>query len=141
MDRRDCKTRCWAAHPVRVGGGLLLAVLSGCRAVPGDKLDNCRRVNDTLRTENARLRDETVALGAQARDMSERAVDDARRLRSQEKAIAQLEKSVHAYQDERDELEVAVKQLKQAVSESARVSFQERRPRDAKSEAADVNLR
>ena len=67
-------------------------------------------------------------------------VDDARRLRSQEKAIAQLERSVHAYQDERDELEVAVKRLKQAVSESARISAADKHSKGGRSEAADINL-
>lgn len=141
MDRRSRKNRRRTSHPIRVGGGVLLAVLSGCRAVPGDKFDNCRRTNETLRTENARLRDQTVALGAQTRDMSERAVDDARRLRSQERAIAQLEKSVHAYQDERDELEVAVKRLKQAVVESTRISTGENRSKDAQPDAVDISPR
>ena len=108
-----------------VGGWALLAGLGlpGCRSVPGEKFDNCRRMNDTLRVENAQLRDQKVALATQNQDLSERAVDDARKLRSQEKAIAQLERSVHAYQAERDELEVALKELRQAASESgARLS-------------------
>jgi chromosome segregation ATPase len=105
--------------PLRVGGGVLLALLSGCRSVPSEKYDSCRKLNDTLRVENARLRDQTVALTTQNQDFSERAVDDARKIRSQEQAIAQLERSVHAYQAERDELELAIKQLKQAVSDSA----------------------
>jgi hypothetical protein len=130
MDRRSRETRRWASPPIRLGAGAMLAILSGCRAVPGDRFDKCRRLNENLRTENARLRDQTVALSAQNQDMSERAVDDARRLRSQERAIAQMEKSIHAYQDERDELEVAVKRLKQAVSESARISSREGRARD-----------
>ena len=97
----------------------MFAGLSGCRAVPGEKFDNCRKLNDTLRIENSQLRDQAVALTSQNQDMSERAVDDAKRIRSQEEAIARLERSVHAYQAERDELELSLKQLKQAVSDSA----------------------
>lgn len=118
MDRRSRNSRCWRPRLFRIGGVsmLALATLSGCRSVPSEKFDNCRRLNDTLRIENARLRDQTIALTAQNQDMSERAVDDARRLRAQEQAITQLERSVHAYQAERDELEVAVSQLKRAVT-------------------------
>lgn len=133
MEPRSRTTRRWTARPIRVGGAILLALACGCRSVPGDRFDACRRLNETLRMENSRLRDQTVALGAQNQDMSERAVDDARRLRAQERAIAQLEQSVLAYQRERDELEVAVKQLKRAVAESAtRIGAAEPRPTTAR---------
>lgn len=138
MNRWSPKTRRWVSYPYWVYGGAVLALLTGCRSVPSEKFENCRRLNDTLRTENARLRDQTVALGSQNQDLSERAVDDARRLRSQEEAIARLERSVHAYQAERDELEVAFKQLKQTVSDIApRTSTRHRASVDTQPEFTD----
>ena len=68
-------------------------------------------MTQTLRSENARVKDRVLALQAQNRDYAERAVDDARRLATQDEAIERLEHSVQAYQDERARLEAAYKQL------------------------------
>jgi hypothetical protein len=74
-------------------------------------MDECQRLSQTLRSENARLKDRVLALQGQNRDCAERAVDDSRRLAIQDEAIERLERSVHAYQDERNRLEAAYKQL------------------------------
>ncbi|HEX3448826.1 MAG TPA: hypothetical protein VHS97_11265, partial [Isosphaeraceae bacterium] len=59
--------------------GLFLAC-SGCGIVPKSRMDECQRLTQTLRSENARLKDRVLALQGQNRDYAERAVDDARRL-------------------------------------------------------------
>jgi hypothetical protein len=74
-------------------------------------LDDCQSLSQTLRTENARLKDQILALQSQNRDYADRAVDDLRRLAVREQAIERLERSVQAYQDERDHLEEAYGQL------------------------------
>jgi len=90
--------------------GLVLAG-AGCGIVPKSRMDECQQLTQTLRSENARLKDRVLALQGQNRDYAERAVDDARRLATQDDAIERLEHSVQAYQDERARLEAAYKQL------------------------------
>lgn len=89
----------------------VLAVNAGCAIVPRERMDECQRVSKTLRSENARLKDQVLALQTENRDYADRAVDDSRRLAIQDEAIERLEHSVQAYQQERTRLESAYKQL------------------------------
>jgi hypothetical protein len=97
-------------------------------------MEECRRLSQTLRTENARLKDQTLSLQSQADDLAERAVDDAKRLRRQSDAIAQLEQSLHAYQADRDRLQTAYQQLKSALASNGASNFSSTPPA---SEAAE----
>ena len=91
---------------------LLLAVLSvGCAIVPRSRLDESQRLTRTLRSENARLKDQVLALQGQNRDYADRAVDDLRRSATQDEAIERLEQSVRAYQEDRDRLHEAYERL------------------------------
>jgi chromosome segregation ATPase len=94
---------------------LVLAALallaSGCQLAPRAQLDECHRLSQTLRSENAHLKDQMLALRSDNQDFSERAVDDARRLAQLEAVNQRLETSVQAYQDERTRLESAYKEL------------------------------
>jgi hypothetical protein len=83
----------------------------GCTIVPRSRMDECQRLAQTLRSENARLKDRYLAVQGQNRDYAERAVDDGKRLTIQDEAIERLEHSVQAYQDERTRLEAAYHQL------------------------------
>lgn len=110
-----------AHHGRTIRGAKLLAMVSlviglvlasgGCAIVPKSRMDECQRLTQTLRAENARLKDRVLAVQGQNRDYAERAVDDARRLATQDDAIERLEHSVQAYQDERARLEAAYKKL------------------------------
>jgi len=103
-----------ALPPVRMRWLLLLAALGagpGCSVVPRATLDECQRVSQMLRTDNARLKDQLLAVQSQNRDYAERAVDDSRRLALQEQTIDRLERSVQAYQTDRSKLESAYHQL------------------------------
>src|SRR5947209_13570453 len=93
---------------------LLCAALltPGCQFVPRQQLDDCRRLSQTLRSENAQLKDQMLALKGENRDFAERALDDSRRLSQLEEANNRLETSVQAYQDERTKLESAFKELR-----------------------------
>jgi hypothetical protein len=86
--------------------------ISGCQLAPREQLDECHRLSQTLRSENAQLKDQMLALRSQNQDYSERAVDDARRLSQLEAVNDRLEASVQAYQDERTRLESAYKELR-----------------------------
>jgi hypothetical protein len=89
----------------------VLVVIAGCAIVPRSQMDDCQKVAQSLRADNARLKDRVLGLQVQNRDYAERAVDDARRLAVQDEAIERLEHSVQAYQDDRTRLEAAYKQL------------------------------
>jgi hypothetical protein len=90
----------------------ILALGSGCTMVPRSQVADCQRTAQTLRAENARLKDQLLTWQTQNRDYAERAVDDYRRLAAQEETIARLEESNHAYRNDRDQIEAAFKQLK-----------------------------
>jgi hypothetical protein len=104
-----------AIPPARVRWFPLLTALAvgtgGCSLVPRAGMDECQRVSQMLRTDNARLKDQVLALQSQNRDYAERAVDDSRRLAVQEETIERLERSVQAYQTDRSKLESAYHQL------------------------------
>ncbi|HEY2154574.1 MAG TPA: OmpA family protein [Isosphaeraceae bacterium] len=85
--------------------GLLLAALApGCAVVPKSRLDDATKITQALRAENAQLRDQTLALRGENRDLSERALGDARKIAALERGNERLETSVQGYIDERDEL-------------------------------------
>jgi hypothetical protein len=109
LARTGCALQTRAARRLLILGTLTLC--SGCAIVPRSQMDECQRLSQTLRSENARLRDQVLSLQNQNRDYADRAVDDSRRLSVQDEAIERLERSVQAYQDERARLESAYKQL------------------------------
>ena len=88
------------------------------RFAPRSQVDECHQLSRTLRSENARLKDQLLVLQTQNRDFADRAEDDSRRLASQDEAIERLESSVRAYQDERARLESAYHQLASSLGES-----------------------
>jgi hypothetical protein len=112
-----------ASASVRLGKLVLLlpwaaVAAGGCRMAPREQVDECHRLNQTLRSENAQLKDQMLALRSQNQDYSERAVDDARRLEALEQANLRLETSVQAYQDERTRLETAYKELRASLPQA-----------------------
>jgi hypothetical protein len=90
---------------------VLLGIAPGCTMVPRARLDESQRLAQGLRTENAHLQDRVLSLQAQNRDAADRALDDLRRLTARDEAIERLERSVQAYQDDRDRLAAAYQRL------------------------------
>jgi hypothetical protein len=103
----------------RLTVALVLVGFSGCAVVPRARMDECQKLSQALRADNARLRDRAIALQGQNRDYAERAVDDAKRLAIQDEAIERLEHSVQAYQDERTRFEAAYKQMASSLGAAA----------------------
>jgi predicted RNase H-like nuclease (RuvC/YqgF family) len=91
----------------------LLAIggLPGCAMVPRGHFEESQKLTQSLRTENARLKDEVVVLQTQNRDYADRALDDLRRLTARDDAIQRLEQSVQEYQDDRDRLAASYRRL------------------------------
>jgi hypothetical protein len=97
-------------------------VVPGCSVVPRSQVAECQQVSQTLRAENARLKDRVLALQSQNRDYADRAVDDLRRLAAQDQAIDRLERSVEAYQSEREKLAEAYAQVTAGLGQSGRAA-------------------
>jgi hypothetical protein len=101
---------------------ILAACLPGCQFGARRQLDECRRLSQTLRSQNDQLKDQMLAYRNQNEDFSERAVDDSRRLDQQAEAIERLERSVQAYQAERDELQAAFRELRDSLPAAVRAA-------------------
>lgn len=114
----DSGRRLAAGLATLVGGSLL----AGCSFVPEKKYEDSRLRIQALQGENEQLRDVLLNVRSQNRDMALRAVEDARRLRAQEEAIRRLERSVLAYQDDRDEMIALLEELKAELRPGGRVT-------------------
>jgi hypothetical protein len=104
---------------------LVGGIFPGCALVPRDRIEESQRLTQTLRTENARLKDQVLALQVQNQDYADRALDDLRRMTSRDEAIERLEQSVHGYQDDRDRLAAAYRRLTVSLGRSTEDSVVE----------------
>ena len=91
---------------------LILVGATGCGLVPTQRLDESRKVIGGLRAENAQLKDSALSLRTQNQDLTQRAVDDARRIAALDEAKNRLEQSVQGYIDEREQINTAFQQFK-----------------------------
>jgi hypothetical protein len=93
--------------------------IAGCSFVPQSRLDDCHLRSQALQSETARLKDEAFSLRNQNRDLTQRALDDAHRVRALEEANQRLERTVTAYQEERDKMVEAFDQLNRQIQAAA----------------------
>jgi hypothetical protein len=93
--------------------------LAGCGNLPREQLAACQNRSQLLQAEASRLKDDSTQLRGKNRELAQRAVEDARRLRGLEEANRRLEKSVVAYQDERDSVQRAFDDLKRELIAAA----------------------
>jgi cell division protein FtsB len=99
----------------------LVASGAGCGMVPKQRLDDSQKLITSLRTENSQLKDASLSLRTQNQDLSQRAVEDARKISALDEAKSRLERSVQAYIDEREDLNTAFQQFKrEAVAQIQR---------------------
>ena len=110
--------RSWRAA---VGAAWVALMGAGCAMVPKSKLDDCHRESQAVQIETSQLKDAAVRLRDQNRDYAQRAVDDARRLRTLEEANARLEASVLAYQEDVRRMEAAVDRISRTVQATGEV--------------------
>ncbi len=110
------------SHRPMVAACLALGLLApaGCAVVPKSRLDDCTKLAQSLRSENAQLKDTALGLKGENADLAQRALDDSRKLTALEDANERLETSVQAYIDEREALNDAFQRFKrQAQATSA----------------------
>src|SRR5271165_2400470 len=79
--------------------------ISGCAFVPKSRFEEAQKLVQSLRSENAQLKDSTLTLKVQNQDLAQRAVDDSKAIRALEVANAQYEQSIEGYQEEREQLQ------------------------------------
>ena len=87
-------------------------LVPGCAFVPKSRFDEAQKLVQSLRSENAQLKDSTLTLKVQNQDLAQRAVDDAKAIRALEVANGQYERSIQGYQEEREQLNAAFRELK-----------------------------
>jgi chromosome segregation ATPase len=83
--------------------------------VPKARWDDCRLQAQALQAENARLKDQALALRNQNRDLSQRALDDSHRLHALEDANSRLERSLSSYQRDHEQMVEAFEQLEREI--------------------------
>jgi len=93
----------------------LLAALPGCGLVPKSRVEEAHKLVQSLRAENAQMKDVALNLKVQNQDLTQRAVDDSRAIQALEVANARYERSIRGYQDEREQLREAFQDLKGQV--------------------------
>jgi len=84
------------------------------------RLEESRRYIQALRSENDQLKDQLLTYRNQYDDLSERSVDDTRRVAAQAETIEGLRRSVHAYQAQQDELKTAFRELRDSLPTAVR---------------------
>jgi chemotaxis protein MotB len=89
---------------------------SGCALAPKSRLDDCHKQCQNLQAETAQLKDTNLKLRADAQDLAQRSVEDARRIKELDETNQRLERSVLGYQQERDELTRAFESFKNQVA-------------------------
>ncbi len=94
---------------------------SGCSQFGSrQRIEESRRTIQALRAENDRLQDQVLTLRNDNQDLSERAVDDARRVAALSGSVEDYRSSIHAYQAERDELKDSFRALRDGLPDAVR---------------------
>ncbi len=106
-----------AGSGLAVGVGVALVPL-GCGFVPKTRLDDATKLVQGLRAENAQLKDTNLGLKVQNQDLTQRAVDDSQAIQGLETATTQFERSIQAYQEDRERMRSAFNELKDQVRSS-----------------------
>jgi hypothetical protein len=107
------------------------ALVPGCAWAPKSRVDEAHKLVQTLRAENAQMKDVSLTLRVQNQELAQRAVDDARAIKALEVANGQFERSIQGYQAEREQMRAAFRDVeRQARGES--------RPRESSAASAIV---
>jgi chemotaxis protein MotB len=95
---------------------LWLAGLSaGCALVPKSQLDECHKLSRSLQAETSQLKDASLNLRAHNQDLAQRAVADGQRIEELEQVNRRLERSIAAYQEEREQMAASLERIKRQI--------------------------
>lgn len=107
----------WPAARVIVLG--LAALSAGCALAPKSQLDQCHKLCRSLQAETSQLKDATLTLRAHNQDLAQRSVADSQRIEELERDHRRLERSIVAYQEERDQLAASFERMKRQIEAAA----------------------
>lgn len=84
------------------------------------RLEEGRRTIQALRSDNDLLKDQLLTLRNENRDLSERAVDDSRRIAALAESVEEYRGSIHAYQADRNELKESFRAVRDSLPAAVR---------------------
>ncbi|WP_435021082.1 hypothetical protein TA3x_002176 [Tundrisphaera sp. TA3] len=112
-----------AAPPARslIAASLAWALLlPGCAWAPKSRVEEAHKLVQAIRAENAQMKDTTITLRAQNQELAQRAVDDARALRALEVANEEFERSIRGYQEDREKMRSAFREVERMARGDSR---------------------
>ncbi len=100
--------------------GLFLVLVPGCGSggigfVSKNRLDEATKLTQALRAENAQLKDVALNLRSDNQDLTQRAVDDAKTIRTLETANRGYEKAIAGYQSDREKLQASYEKIQRVA--------------------------
>jgi outer membrane protein OmpA-like peptidoglycan-associated protein len=95
---------------------LAAALPGGCALVSKERLDDCHKQCQNLQLETSQLKDVVLKLRATNQDLAHRNLQDSKQLKTLDEDNQQLERSVLAYQEDRDRLAAQFEQFKRQLA-------------------------
>ncbi len=121
------RTRTEPTSLARRGGGFVrimsslcaflgISSLTGCSQIHNQRLEDCHKLAQSVQADNSRLKDVALKLRTENQDLSQRSIDDAKKIKTLADNNERLSRSVVAYQEERERMAAQV----QAITREAR---------------------
>lgn len=82
----------------------LLLGCTGCSSVSNQRLADCQKLAQSVQADNSRLKDVALKLRTENQDLTQRSIDDAKKIKTLADNNERLSRSVSAYQDERERM-------------------------------------
>jgi outer membrane protein OmpA-like peptidoglycan-associated protein len=98
---------------------VLACLALGCGTLPHSQLAECHNRSQALQAEADQLKNEALGLRDRNRELAQRALEDAHRIHALEQSNTKLERSILAYQEERNRLVEAFEQLQSQIRTAA----------------------
>ena len=95
-------------------------LVPGCADIPNQRVADCHKLAQSLQTDNSRLKDVALRLRTENQDLTQRSIDDGKKLKTLADGNDRLSRSVVAYQDERERM---AKQVQAITHEARSVGF------------------
>lgn len=95
-------------------------LLTGCAEFSNQRANDCHKLAQSLQADNSRLKDVALKLRTENQDLTQRSIDDGRKVKTLADSNERLSRSVVAYQDERERM---AKQVQAITREARSVGF------------------
>ncbi len=102
--------------PYLLGVVVLFSQVGGCAEIPTQRVADCHKLAQSLQADNSRLKDVALKLRTENQDLTQRSIDDGKKIKTLADNNDRLSRSVVAYQTERERMAAQV----QAITREAR---------------------